>query len=161
MVGQRAARLIERWPAVQVSAFHIQPFKAIDARINFAGGGMRPSPPRQQSPDVPSGIRPMGTRVLRMARALNNRHEPTSAELKLARHMAQDGASMAEIHAALGWDCDPATTKKRLKKFNIFTRVGSNTPLAAKFGGNTSLPPAGDYSGHYGLRWRTRRLAPA
>jgi len=94
------------------------------------------NPPRRDV-DSSGGMTLASGKTLRMARALHGHHEPTSAELRMARHMAQDGKSWAEIHAAMGWRCQMQTTINRLKKFNIFSRVGTKTQLASKFGGNT------------------------
>lgn len=64
-------------------------------------------------------------RYLKMARMLigGNRREFTSNELKIARHMAQEGASIAEIKAALGWDhMTLQSFTRRLSKLNIRSR---------------------------------------
>lgn len=96
--------------------------------------------PRRKDVDFSGGRTAFADKSLRMARALNGRHEPSSAELKLARHLAQQGASWAQIHAALGWQCKRKTIYQRLKKFNIFVRVGNNaTDKPSKFGGLTGM----------------------
>lgn len=47
------------------------------------------------------------------------RHTPTSNELKLARNMKRAGASIREVHEALGWGCPLHVTRYRLRKFGI------------------------------------------
>jgi hypothetical protein len=103
---------------------------------------------RKREPDASGGMTLLpGGRQLRMARAMvgGQQHVPTSAELKLARHMAQDGASWQQIQDALGWTCTHQTTRIRLSKFNIFIRGGMNVRdgKRAKFGGLTTLSNGG------------------
>lgn len=100
---------------------------------------MRLNPPRRDV-DASGGLRLAAGRELRLARALHGHHEPTSNELRIARHMAQEGKSWRDIHATLGWTCTLGTTRNRLTKFNIFPRAGYNANgRVAKFGGDTTL----------------------
>lgn len=46
-------------------------------------------------------------------------HGPSNAELILARRMAHEGATIREVHEALGWPVTITTTRNRLRKFNI------------------------------------------
>jgi hypothetical protein len=63
---------------------------------------------------------------LRMARSLrggSKRRYLSPDEVKLARHMAQNDASVAEIVAALKWDITlPAATLHLRKNYNITSR---------------------------------------
>ena len=70
------------------------------------------------------GMQPHDDRYLRAARAAigGNRRELTSKELKIARHLAQDGSSMEEIKTALGWNMGLANFILKLKKVNIRSR---------------------------------------
>lgn len=106
--------------------------------------------------DASGGMQPVSDKLLRMARAATGRHEPTSAELKVARRLAQNGATWTEIHEALQWPCCLATTIRRLRKFNIFSRAGCNSnDRLARFGGRTTLP-----EGEVGMQvYRPRRIA--
>lgn len=64
------------------------------------------------------------TKLERQAHVLagGSRRVFTQAELKLARHMAQDGASFVAIGAALGWQGSMNGLRSKLIKFNIWSR---------------------------------------
>jgi hypothetical protein len=64
-------------------------------------------------------------------------HGPSNAELILARRMAHEGATIREVHEALGWPCTLTTTRKRLRKFNIHPLNPENR---AHRGYETGLP---------------------
>jgi hypothetical protein len=68
------------------------------------------------------GLHVMGGRTLAMARALAAKHEPTAAEILLARRMNHEGADIREIRAALGWDCHLETVRNRFRKLGLRLR---------------------------------------
>lgn len=59
---------------------------------------------------------------LRAARALGAKDWSHPNCIKLARHMAHDGATADEIAEALGWTTGPSGTVARLARFNIRPR---------------------------------------
>lgn len=65
-------------------------------------------------------------------------YTPTNKEIVLARKMAGAGATLQQVHDALGWNCCLGATKNRLLKFNI--KPGH--PRAHK-GYETSIPHDG------------------
>lgn len=74
---------------------------------------------------------------LKMARILVGgfRRDFSPDELRIARHMAQDGASFEEIYKALGWEAHITLSAfgVKLKKFNIRSRRSSQG-IRAHFG---------------------------
>lgn len=58
-------------------------------------------------------------RGLLIARALECRDWEKPKDIILARHMADSGATVDEISAALGWNVKPDTAKRRLLKYRI------------------------------------------
>jgi len=96
------------------------------------------------------GMQGHDCRELKMARLLigGNRRDFTSKELKIARHMAQEGASMAEIKSALGWDhLSLQNFVLRLKKFNIRSRRRAHG-ISGHLSGNPRFP-----------NWRTTKVS--
>ncbi len=83
------------------------------------------------------GMQPVNDRTLRMARSLAARDWERPKAIQRARHMAHDGASSAEIVAALGWDCSKQTAAARFKKYNIKPHNRSDR---AHLGEETGLP---------------------
>lgn len=51
-----------------------------------------------------------------------------------ARHMANEGATVRDIHAALGWTCNEANALLRLKKFGIKPRTKRGRALRGTSG---------------------------
>lgn len=75
-------------------------------------------------------VAPFRSRMIRMARAFptepgvggNLPFSLTSEQIKIARHMNWDDASLAEIKAALGVQCCDGTLRKKLNALNILPR---------------------------------------
>lgn len=75
------------------------------------------------------------------ANALNAKDWAAPSTIKLARHMAHDGATIEEIIQACGWNVGESAARKRLKKFNIHHGTKMRR---AWWGDLTSLPPGED-----------------
>lgn len=89
-------------------------------------------------------------RVLIAARALSNKDWENPATIKLARHMAHDGATLKEIADALDWN--ERTARYRLAKYNIHPY----SKLAHR-GEDTTLP---HYQGGFEI-YRPRKTGAA
>lgn len=50
---------------------------------------------------------------------------PSENEILQARRLQRKGASLRDIHEALGWNCTIWTTQERLKRSGIKIRVGN------------------------------------
>lgn len=62
---------------------------------------------------------------------------PSENDILLARRLQRKGASLQEIHDALGWDCVPRTTQERLLRGGLRVRIHQNG-RRAHYGDNTT-----------------------
>lgn len=98
-------------------------------------------------------LTPHNDRMLRMARAAKPRGRSglSPKQIIMVRHMSNDGASIEEIIAALGWPSQPTYARKILaEKYRIFPKFAQ---LREHRGDQTTLP-----KNNFGpLYWHTYR----
>lgn len=94
---------------------------------------------------------------LAAARSLSAKDWEKPNDILKARHMAHDGASLADITIALGWTCSRQTADNRLRKYNI-RPLGNRRAHRGKL---TTCPPNDTTEGAIAANFRPRILEGA